>query len=51
MRRYDHPLVGAFEVSYVRVTLEEAPWLSLVRHFPEPGSEAQARLRKLVTLP
>ncbi|MFF4837467.1 helix-turn-helix transcriptional regulator [Streptomyces sp. NPDC001315] len=51
VRRYDHPDVGAFEVSYVRMALEEAPWLSLICHFPEPGSESERRLRKLVTLP
>ncbi|MEV0636572.1 helix-turn-helix transcriptional regulator [Streptomyces sp. NPDC050619] len=51
VRRYDHPAVGAFEVSYVRWTLEEAPWMSMICHFAEPGSESEARLRKLVTLP
>lgn len=49
VRRYDHPEVGALEVSYVRMALEEAPWLSMICHFPEPGSEAESRLRKLVT--
>ncbi|MEU6254703.1 helix-turn-helix transcriptional regulator [Streptomyces sp. NPDC047043] len=50
-RRYRHPDVGDFEVSYVRMALEEAPWLSLICHFPAPGSEDERRLRKLVTLP
>ncbi|MCI3271225.1 helix-turn-helix transcriptional regulator [Streptomyces cylindrosporus] len=51
VRRYRHPVVGDLEVSYVRMALEEAPWLSLICHFPEPGSESEGRLRKLVTLP
>ncbi|MFF4250454.1 helix-turn-helix transcriptional regulator [Streptomyces sp. NPDC001663] len=51
VRRYRHPDVGAFEVSYVRMAPAEAPWLSLICHFPAPGSEDERRLRKLVTLP
>jgi len=51
VRRYRHPEVGDFEVSYVRMALEEAPWLSLICHFAEPGSESEKRLRGLVTLP
>lgn len=33
------------------MALEEAPWLSLICHFPQPGSEDGRRLRELVTLP
>ncbi|MGW3035246.1 helix-turn-helix transcriptional regulator [Streptomyces sp. NPDC001178] len=51
VRRYRHPDVGDFEVSYVRMAPAEAPWLSLICHFPEPGSEDERRLRRLVTLP
>jgi transcriptional regulator with XRE-family HTH domain len=51
VRRYEHPVVGAFEVSYVRMALEEAPRLSLICHFPQPGSVSEERLRRLVTLP
>ena len=50
VRRYRHPVVGDLEVTYVRMALEEAPWLSLICHFAEPGSESEERLHKLVTL-
>ncbi|MFF4346994.1 helix-turn-helix transcriptional regulator [Streptomyces sp. NPDC001530] len=49
VRRYRHPEVGDLEVSYVRLALEEAPRLSLICHFAEPGSDSEERLRKLVT--
>ncbi|MFC7265169.1 helix-turn-helix transcriptional regulator [Streptomyces lutosisoli] len=48
VRRYRHPEVGDLEVSYVRLALEEAPRLSLICHFAEPGSESEERLRGLV---
>ncbi|MEV6542311.1 hypothetical protein [Streptomyces sp. NPDC051665] len=51
LRRYHHPLAGDIEVSFVRLAVQEAPWLSLVCHFPVPGSESERRLRGLVTLP
>ncbi|MFG2776748.1 helix-turn-helix transcriptional regulator [Streptomyces prunicolor] len=51
LRRYHHPLAGDIEVSFVRLAVREAPWLSLVWHFPVPGSESERRLRGLVTLP
>jgi transcriptional regulator with XRE-family HTH domain len=50
VRRYRHPEAGDLELSYVRLALEEAPRLSLICHFAEPGSESQERLRSLVTL-
>ncbi|MFJ2830722.1 helix-turn-helix transcriptional regulator [Streptomyces sp. NPDC087263] len=50
VRRYRHPVAGDLEVTYVRMVLEEAPWLSLICHFAEPGSESEERLLKLVTL-
>jgi len=50
VRRYRHPVAGDLEVSYVRMALEEAPWLSLICHFAEPGSESAKRLHELVTL-
>jgi transcriptional regulator with XRE-family HTH domain len=50
VRRYRHPVVGDVEVTYVRMALEEAPWLSLICHFAEPGSESEERLHRLVTL-
>ncbi|WP_327400197.1 helix-turn-helix transcriptional regulator [Streptomyces sp. NBC_01288] len=51
LRRYHHPRAGDIEVSFVRLAVQEAPWLSLVCHFPVPGSESERRLRGLVTLP
>jgi len=50
VRLYRHPVAGDLEVSYVRMALEEAPRLSLICHFAEPGSESEKRLRELVTL-
>ena len=51
VRRYRHPDAGDIEVPFVRLAVQEAPWLSLVCHFPVPGSESEGRLRGLVTLP
>ncbi len=50
VRRYRHPDAGDIEVSFVRLAVQEAPWLSLICHFPQPGSESERRLRGLVTL-
>ncbi|MFJ9241298.1 hypothetical protein [Streptomyces sp. NPDC101776] len=51
VRRYRHPRAGDIEVPFVRLAVREAPWLSLICHFPEPGSESARRVRGLVTLP
>ncbi|WP_406175251.1 hypothetical protein [Streptomyces sp. NBC_00996] len=50
VRRYRHPEVGDLEVTYVRLAVEEAPRLSLICHFAEPGSASEERLRRLATL-
>ncbi|WP_443073795.1 MmyB family transcriptional regulator [Streptomyces sp. NBC_01478] len=51
VRRYRHPRAGDIEVSFVRLAVQEGAWLSLICHFPEPGSESARRTRGLVTLP
>jgi len=50
LRRHHHPLAGDIEVSFVRLAVQEAPWLSLICRFPEQGSESERRLRGLVNL-
>ncbi|MHC5261115.1 helix-turn-helix transcriptional regulator [Streptomyces sp. UC4497] len=51
VRRYRHPALGEVELTYVRLAVTEAPWLSVICHFAAPGSETEARLRARITPP
>ncbi len=47
VRRYRHPVLGDVALTYVRLEVAEAPWLSVICHFAEPGSATDAGLRAL----
>jgi len=47
VRRFHHPVVGTLDLTYVRLAVDDDPGLSVVVHFPQPGSPSQERLLRL----